>query len=168
MIFWLFNYIWWIIFASVLGGQDNSLNVKQLNNIKMKTKFNVLILIGVALFFLAPIYQTLDEVVKNVSGDGKRIYGDNPIFKNLLGIKTENYFEMDGQWEYCGTKIQTAPWMQKIGVNKFVYSGGGTYNDNSPTKEIILVDFLRFLVKIIIPLIFIAPGYYFHRKKLKN
>ncbi|MFA6325447.1 MAG: hypothetical protein WCX46_04445 [Candidatus Paceibacterota bacterium] len=131
----------------------------------MKTKFNMLILIGVALFFLAPIYQTLDEVIKNVPGDGKRIYGDNPIFKNLLGIKTQNYFKMDGQWEYCGTKIQVAPWMQKIGVNKFVYSGGGIYNDNSSKKEIILVYFLRFLIKIIIPLIFIAPGFYFQFQK---
>lgn len=132
----------------------------------MKTKFNTLILIGATLFFLAPIYQTLDMVIKNVPGDGKEIYGDNPIFKNLLGIKTDKYFKMDGQWEYCGTKIQVAPWMQKIGgVNEFVYSGGGIYNHNSPTKEIILVDLLRFIVKIMIPLIFLAPGFYFQFRK---
>lgn len=123
----------------------------------------IICLVGVALFFLAPIYQVVDELVKNVPGDGERVYGDNPIFKNILGVKTQCYFELDGQWEYCGTKIQSAPWMQKIGVEKFVHSNGGVWNDNSAQKQIILVYLLRLLIKII-PVIFIILGYFLSKE----
>lgn len=133
----------------------------------MKKIGKIIFLVGVALFFVAPIYQVVDELVKNVPGDGERVYGDNPIFKNILGIKTQYYFEMDGQWEHSSTKIQSAPWMQKIGVEKFVYSNGGVYKDNSSPKQMILVYSLRFAIKII-PIIFIILGYFLFKRKLKG
>lgn len=132
----------------------------------MKKTGKIIFLVGVILLFVAPIYQAVDELVKNIPGDGERVYGDNLVFKNILGIKTQCYFELDGQWEYSGTKIQSAPWMQKIGAEKFIYSNGGVYNNNSSPEQIILVYSLRSAIKII-PIIFIIFGYLLFKRKSK-
>ncbi len=127
----------------------------------MKQKIGgILSTIGVIVLFLCPLFQLFYECATNIEGDGARVYGDNPVFKNVLGVKTLAHSKIDGEWEYSLTEISTPVWMQHIGLPKEVhYDFDSTTDDfGSTSKDVFLVVFFRVLIKILIPLIFLIPG----------
>lgn len=133
----------------------------------MKKLGEVLTIIGIALFFIAPSYQFFDARLKNESGDGEIVYGDNPVFRNLLGVKTLRYHDIDGYWDYEGTKLETTQWMQEIGFEKNIYWGYSKFNDfrsNSNEIQVVLIIALRLIIKLSIPLIFFIPGLILKKK----
>lgn len=132
----------------------------------MKKLGEILTTIGIVLFFTAPLFQVVDAYIKNDSGDGEIVYGDNLIFRNILGVKTLDYFDIDGYWEYEGAELQTTPWMQKIGLDPKIYWGYSEvlFNSNSDDIQIVCAIALRLIIKLSIPLIFFIPGYILKRK----
>ncbi len=132
----------------------------------MKKLGEILTTIGIVLFFIAPLFQFIDANLKNDSGDGDVEYGDNFIFRNILGVKTLEYIEIDGYWDYYGTELQTTPWMQKIGLDPKIYWGYSEvlFNSNSDDIQIVCVIVLRWIIKLSIPLIFFIPGYILKKK----
>jgi hypothetical protein len=131
----------------------------------MKKLGRILTTIGVALFIIAPLFQILHEYFTNIPGDGDCIYGDNPVFRNILGVKTVNYYRLDGNWEYAGTELYTTTWMQKMGFDPKVNWGYLSYSDlNSDETQVACLVTLRWIIKLLIPLIFIIPGYILKNK----
>lgn len=132
----------------------------------MKKLGEILTTIGIVLFFIAPLFQEVDAYIKNDGGDGDVEYGDNFIFRNILGVKTLEYIEIDGYWDYEGTELQTTPWMQKIGLDTKIYWGYSDvlFDSNSDDIQIVCVIVLRWIIKLSIPLIFFIPGYILKKK----
>ncbi len=139
----------------------------------MKTLQTTLLKIGIFFFFAAPLYQFLTSskiIMPEPYTHNEKIYGDNQIFKNILGVKHVwydwfpssyhyNYANNEVTYHYVGTQIETAPWMQKIGCEKIIIWGHHTsFVKNSSTYQIILVVTLRLVVKLLIPFIFIILG----------
>ena len=126
----------------------------------MKKLGNILKIMGIVLFFAAPFYQFVNEYIDNVDGDGKRVYGNNPVFKNLLGVKTDRYYFLDAQgWEYENSVIETTTWMQKIGFAKVVGFSDIIITNCSPSVfQAYSLVILRWIIRLLIPGIFFIPG----------
>lgn len=104
----------------------------------------------VLLLIFAPTYQFVDYLVNEIPGDGVKIYGDNPVFKNLLGIKTVQYSTTaDGKnIARIATRIETPPWMRSLGApNQVVW--GKSAQSVSPFFQIFWIVLARILIKMI-------------------
>ena len=110
----------------------------------MKYLKNLLILLA----FAGPIYQLADSAIKNSEGDGKEIYGDNPVFRKILGVRTDYYDFFEGHgWEHRYYSVRTPLWMQNLlKTQKVVYYGG---DESSKLYDQIIVFITRFCIKFI-------------------
>lgn len=133
----------------------------------MKKFGKVLMVIGICVVFAMPIYQIM---YFNIAGSkiipayesGTRVYGDNPILRNVLGIKVVSDYPTGGDvWEWEYTRYISPSWMRPFVPENVIWVGSDR-NENaksSPWWQIVLVIFLRTLVKFLIPGIFIISGY---------
>lgn len=105
------------------------------------------------LILSAPLFQWVDGYTSDEEYDGKKIYGDNCIFRKILGVKTEYYNMVSNEeldnYEY--SKITPAPWMKVLGVKEevkynFIYLNTG--ESFSPVKDVILIIIIRWVIKL--------------------
>lgn len=108
--------------------------------------------LGIFLTITCPLYQSIDMNLKNTPGDGVERFGDNPIFRNILGVKIDysSYIQGVDEWNLHRRTILTPPWMQKIGIPEKVETGAKNYEFFWwKTEKYTLVMWLRFLIKCI-------------------
>jgi hypothetical protein len=108
--------------------------------------------LGLFLTIACPLYQSIDMTIKNTPGDGVERYGDNPIFRNILGIKIDNSSYIQGldEWDLHRRTILTPRWMQRLGIPKEVETGRNYENYSWwKTEKYTLVMWLRILIKCI-------------------
>jgi len=104
----------------------------------------------VLLLIFAPTYQFVDYLMNETPGDGVKIYGDNPVFKNVLGIKTVEYrITVDGKnIARISTSIKSPPWMRSLGApNQVVW--GKSARSVSRSSQIFWIVLVRILIKMI-------------------
>lgn len=123
---------------------------------------NFLFFFGLFLIIACPLYQLIDMRIKNQPGDGIERYGDNFVFKNILGVKIDysQYVGGEDGWYLERSEILTPLWMQTFGIPAQVQTGYN-YEDSSWWKSegYSTVIWLRFLIKCIpIVLIFFGIG----------
>lgn len=119
---------------------------------------NLKLIIAIICFLVAiggPIYQMVESKINNVEGDGIETLGNNPIFRNILGIKTIHYVFFAGQgWESWGIDIENPKWMQYIGFDKTVkYCYPAEFNQSSENSSFIQQTML-FLLRTFIKLLY--------------
>lgn len=113
--------------------------------------------------------------VKNSDGDGVQVFGDNPIFRNILGVKTTYSDWVGGEdgWTVTEREFRVPQWMQLLGCPKevkesYVYGtdihGEGGYGipdsrwEKYPNKKAFQkVMLFRFLIRTI-PFLIILAG----------
>ncbi len=128
----------------------------------MQKLASFLVSIGIFLLFACPVYQGIDAwIIKNEPGGGIIVSGDNPVFREVIGIKTTYHFFLPSSgWEETGDwKIQTPNWMQYLGLPKIVTygnDGNGQPSTNKMSTQI-TVWILRWIIKLI-PVILIIIG----------
>jgi len=139
----------------------------------MKKFGKVLMVIGICMFFVFPIYQAVYFEIEGSTfvspyTAGTKVYGDNPLFRNILGIKVVSNYPTGGDvWEWEYTLYITPSWMQHLVPQKvlWVWTDRNENATSSPWWQIVTVIVLRTLVKFIIPGIFFIPGWLLKNKK---
>lgn len=133
-------------------------------------------LIGISLAFMTigPLYQMIDSYSHDTSGDGETAWGDNPIFRNILGVKKMySYSEAGDGWHRYRTDIETPRWMQGLGLPKIVSFGQkdpdnwvDPENEQSMFKfKTLCVILLRWCIKLLIPVLLIVLGSWLSKTK---
>lgn len=128
----------------------------------------ILITVGLLLTILCPAYQTIDSSIKNTEGDGISEYGNNPVFKNILGIKkVYSYFDPGYGWvETEEVSIQTPMWMQNIfdipkEVSKRLSSSETKMVKSDGFNQVMII---RFIIKSI-PILLLIVGLILEKNK---
>lgn len=139
----------------------------------MKKLGKLLMVIGISMFFVFPIYQVVHFEI--MGSDlvspyivGTKVYGDNPLFRNVLGIKIESDYPTGGDvWEREYTMYITPSWMHQLVPQKvlWVWTDRNENLESSPWWQIVTVMVLRTLLKFVIPGMFFIPGWLLKNKK---
>lgn len=130
-------------------------------------KKNQLLILGLVLLFLGPLYQGFDALLRNTDGDGVIVYGKYTIYRPFIGYKAEHFhmgYDYDG-WQKDYTVFYTPAWMKLLGVEETVTYSNSEKNESSFVQRT-LSFLLRWGMKIIIPGIFFFL--YYRKKEIRD
>lgn len=121
-----------------------------------------LLVVGLVLLFLGPLYQGADANFRNVDGDGVIVYGKYTLYRPFIGYKVEHYtWWYDDAWKNDYTIFHSPAWMRLLGVDENVtYTKSG--ENSSSFSQRAWSFLLRWGMKIIIPGIFF---FFYYRKQ---